>query len=417
MNIATTSLNAMGDQHDIIHGNTQDSRWLREIVRFAPFAIEWYSDTLGSSWGYGKTSEQTTEFPKSGDLLRNVVAHFVVNPLTSATLGPAPSLVEFFPYLIFNQIRITLGGQRLIELRGVDMAVIYMLQTEDDLHLDYAIGAGSLATRQYRATKQQEFLAPFTPFLWFSAFVLPVIALGKTNISLKWTTAAYTDVVQYPGGAAPTTADTTSGSFHQAQLLYEYIFVTQEEQLNWQRYDHEYAVQVWQNQTFSATSAQFASGAEVNHELVFSNPVTELIVWSRLDSRVETAGAHDPLNFTGADATNSLQLHPFSALDLRYSNNGFQWAYSPAFCEKLMPYLHHSRVPRGTAKVYVIPFADRPESWYQLSTATDFTQIFKVIFRVTLTTSTQTGGSTVNVLARCINRFRVSNKTGGLMWS
>jgi hypothetical protein len=426
MNLATTSLNAMGDQHDVIHGNTRDSMWLRQIIRFAPFAVEWYSDSMSSNGtiGYGKTSELTAEIPKSGDLLRNIVAHLIVNPLTdNSTLGPAPALCEFFPYMFFNQLRVLLGGQRLLEIDGIEMAVIYMLQTPEDLHMGYAVGAGSLSTRQYLATFKQEFLAPFAPFLWFSHFVLPIIALGKTNVTMRYTTAKFDTVVQHQATALSLTSPGDSpssiqGSIHTAEFLYEYIFVTADEQESWQTHDHEYAVQVWQRQEFSVSSDN--NSAAVTDELVFSNPVTELIVWCRLDSRNTTDGTSDLLNFTAhSTGSDNLQLHPFADFDLRYSNNGLQWNYTPAFCEKLMPYLHHTRVPRGNAKVYVIPFADRPESWYQLSTATDFTQIHKVIFRATLAgQAVGSGGTaTVHVLARCINRFRIANKTGGLMWA
>ncbi len=186
----------------------------------------------------------------------------------------------------------------------------------------------------------------------------------------------------------------------QAQILTQYIYLSQEEREAFSNSDYEMLCVCHQRQVTSHQQQQVRIPLQFNHALL------EMIWFVRRKCAVDT-NAH--WNFSGID-----QKDPIEDATLTL-NNQKRWSNQAPYFRIIVPTEVHSRVP--DAYIYVWSWSLNPERWSQPSGSLNASRIDSIALELTMQKGLELAPFTVEVLARSYNIIRFRSGLAGLSYA
>jgi hypothetical protein len=293
----------------------------------------------------------TLKLPFSGDLINKIVLHLTLPPLTIPENSTFVGWNNCVGYSIINSIEVLISQISVVHHTGEFMELYDYISTDaSSINAKYScVGRyDNVNILRLDALTQQELYIPLQ--YWFNKNIsasLPMLSLSGTDVSLRIKFNDFQNCVVYDGDIPPTNV-----SIVDARILADYYYITEEEKIDFKSQQLTYLFEQIQVQSQLVNEGTTYEKFTVN----FDKSVKEIIVVAR-----DIASEHnnDLFNY-GSRNPDILGLNFLSSIQM-YLNGAPRFEKQDESYWRLVAPLNYHTFS-GNRNIYVIPFAEKPES-------------------------------------------------------
>ena len=288
---------AYGAQDIYLTGNPQITFFKTVYKRHTNFSIESVQQNFNQTPNFGETV--TTTISRNGDLIHKMYVQVTI-PAVSASGSEQFRWLNWLGHILIDNVELTIGGSKIDKHYGTWLHIWNELTQTAGHQSGYANLVGNVPKLVQSSAGDVPSVILYIPLqFWFCrnpGLALPIIALQYHDIDV---TIKFNDKEncywQSNSGRTP-------GSFTNAYLYVDYIYLDTEERRRFAQSSHEYLIEQVQykgNHSFSQNSTSD------NIKLPFNHPVKELIWIVQKDNIISDSSMNDYggqqwFNFTDA---------------------------------------------------------------------------------------------------------------------
>ena len=279
---------AYGAQDVYLTGNPQITFFKVVYRRHTNFAVEAIEHPFTGNADFGKKAMVTVT--RNGDLVTRMYLRCRVDSVSAPGVADADRLMVKFAWTrklghaIIEDVNVEIGGAEIDKQYGDWLNIWHELTLPVGQQRGYDRMIGDVPELTELAgyvgdTREADLLKrPYTMFVplqfWFNrnnGLALPLIALQYHEVRLNFTFRPFEECCVYAG---PFNVRTMRGSFADAALLVDYVYLDSEERRRFAQVGHEYLIEQVQftgDESVQSTTSKF--------QLHFNHPTKE-IIWA-----------------------------------------------------------------------------------------------------------------------------------------
>ncbi|HEY9703562.1 MAG TPA: major capsid protein [Allocoleopsis sp.] len=395
MSGAILQLNHRGLQDSYITGNPELNFLHYTYKKHHSFAIQKSNIHANHTVDFGRDFE--IEIPKKGDFLHKCYLSFTLPPLVK-TSGNYAGWTNSIGHAMIDYIELEIGGLVVDKHYGLYLELLNELSEKRDSHSDKMIGKfNHIQLLETNAESSTTYLVPLK--FWFCDLLgssLPLLALRYCPIKLRVKLRPFSECIVYDGITPPSQVNITD-----FKLITEYVFIEDHMRELFLGQRHQYLINQCQ---MNSTNIQSESKIH-KPEIVFNGMCYEILFVLR---EVESENNNDWFNFSKRNTVINTPITPLLS-KAKFIVDGIEMIDLQD--QSFFSLLNSNRFHYNTTDkhVYMIPFSNEPEKWYQPSGSLNFSTVdFSYIY---LEMSNNFQDSNLFIFGKTINMITIHQGT------